>query len=197
MNSHHLIFNSFPRSGNVFMTTVASQMLEVSMISSVHIPEIYQVKELLTVAIFRKPEDCIASLIYKQLQNSKSSFVFDVPSIRYCAEKIFVDYQKYSSYATQYADNINIVNFENLKNDPVSEVKKVANRFGLNYFFGKQNLTIEDIYFENDKLWKDSHDGHMPREKNETRLKIESLVSSLDFIKRANDMHNKIIGFAT
>jgi hypothetical protein len=193
----HLIFNSFPRSGNVFMTTVASQMLETSMVSSVHIPEIYQVKELLTVAIFRKPEEAISSLIYKQLENSKAGFIFDGSSIYRPAEKAFMDYQKYGSYAIEYASNIHIVNFENLKNDPINEVKKVVNKFNLNYLSGKEGLTIEDIYFENDKLWKDGHDGHMPREKNEARLKIESLVSGLDFIKEANDIHNKVIGLST
>ena len=193
MSGSQLIFNSFPRSGNVFMTNIASQTLALDL-ASVHIPEIYQVRELSTVAIFRKPEDSISSLLYKQSENVQ--IVFDKGSINHAAERAFLNYQKYIEYATKYSDNIHIVNFENVRSNPAEEIKKIANKFNINYVPGKESFTMEDIYFQNDRTWKDDYDGHMPREKNEIRLQIEKLVSELDFIKEANDMHNKIIRLA-
>lgn len=194
MKQTQLIFNSFPRSGNVFMSNVASQLLDLEMISSVHIPEIYQVKEILNVAIFRKPENSIASLLYKQLENTGSRL--DSISIQIPANKAFSSYQKYFKYATEYSDNIHIIDFDNAVLDPISEINNIVNKFNISYLEGKENFSIKDISFSNDRVWKDSHDGHMPREKNELRLKIEEMVSSLDFIEEANDMHNKIIMLA-
>lgn len=190
-----LIFNSFPRSGNVFMSQVVSEVLALDMLSSVHIPEIYQVEELLNVAIFRKPEDSIASLIYKQIQHSASGI--DSSSVRKIAERSFLNYQKYFNYAREYHSNIHIVDFENAVSNPLGEVKKIAARFDIDYIPGKENVDIADISFSNEKIWKEKHDGHMPREKDSSRLKIESIVSGLDFIVEANAMHQKIISLSS
>jgi hypothetical protein len=194
MNHCQLIFNSFPRSGNVFMSNVARQTLSLDMISSVHIPEIYQVKEIFNVAIFRNPEESIASLLYKQLENTELGF--DIRSMYQPAEQAFLNYQKYVDYATKYSDNIHIINFNNAKADAIQEIKKIVNRFNFSYLPGKENLTINDISFENNKVWGDSHDGHMPREKSKLRLEIDNLVSSLDFIAEAVDIHKKIVKLA-
>lgn len=189
----HLIFNSFPRSGNVFMGNVASQVLIVDMLSTVHIPEIYQIDSLMNVAMFRKPEDAIASLIYKRMEYNT---FFSIDQALPIATKAFTVYQKYFNSAMEYSDNIHIVNFDNLVQDAPGEVKKIVDRFNLSYVPGKENFTIDDIDFENDRLWKEKHDGHMPREKTHTRLQIEKAVSDLDFIQEANLMHEKIIRLA-
>lgn len=176
------------------MSNIASRVLSLEMLSSVHIPEIYQVKEILNVAIFRKPEDSIASLLYKQLDGVETKI--NVDSLRSPAEKAFASYRKYFDYATKYQDNIHIINFENATSDPVNEIQKIVNKFGIEYLEGKADFTIADINFDSNKVWKDEHDGHMPRQKNELRLEIEGMVKRLDFIQEANSMHDKIIVLA-
>ena len=194
MDSKELVFNSFPRSGNVFMSNIVSQTLMLDMLSSVHMPEIYQVPEISNVAIFRKPEDSISSFLYKQLESIRGEFSID--SVYGGAEKAFLRYEKYFYYATKYAQNIHIIDFKDAILDPLKEVEKIASKFNIPYFEGKDKAQIGDIRFDNKKLWEDGHDGHMPREKSEVRLEIENAVSGFDFIKEANDMHNKIINLA-
>jgi hypothetical protein len=186
-----LIFNSFPRSGNVFMGNIASQTLSLDMFTTLHIPEIYQVRELLNVAIFRKPEDAIASLMHKKLE-----FADNLSWIPRAAEKAFVNYQKYIKYAMENLDHIHIVNFDNVVKDAPLEIKKISERFDIDYRPGKKDFVMSDIDFKNDRLWKEKHDGHMPREKTDTRLEVENIVSGLEVIKIANDMHEEIIRFS-
>ena len=194
MDSKEIVFNSFPRSGNVFMSNIVSQTLMLDMLSSVHMPEIYQVAEISNVAIFRKPEDSISSFLYKQLESSRGEFSID--GVFGSAEKAFLRYQKYFYYAKKYAHNIHIVDFENATLDPIKEIEKIATRFSLPYFEGREKATISDIKFDDKNLWEDGHDGHMPRGKSDIRLEIEDVVSGFDFIKEANGMHYEIIKLA-
>ncbi len=194
MSNNELVFNSFPRSGNVFMSNIVSQTLMLDMLSSVHMPEIYQVAEISNVAIFRKPEDSISSFLYKQLESSRGGFSID--GVYGSAEKAFLRYQKYFYYATKYAQNIHIVDFENAILDPLKEIEKIATRFSLPYFEGKSDAKLVDIKFDDKNLWEDGHDGHMPRGKSDIRLEIEDVVSGFDFIKEANGMHDEIIKLA-
>lgn len=177
------------------MRTIAGQTLLTEMVSSVHIPEIYQVKELINIAIFRNPEDAIASLINKQLEFNPAAF--DIKSVPHSAERAFSMYRKYFKYATQNSENIYIVDFEKAVADTPQEIKKIANTYGLRYRPGMENFTMNDIKFTDDLLWKDKYDGHIPRPKDEVRLIIEEAVSNLSFIEEANDMHQHIMGLAS
>ncbi|MFN9943347.1 MAG: hypothetical protein ACK56I_28135, partial [bacterium] len=62
---NRIVFNSFQRSGNVYCGSVSEKFFVVDTIYTTHLPEIFIVKDLALVSLFRKPENCISSLLYK------------------------------------------------------------------------------------------------------------------------------------
>lgn len=181
---NQIVFNSFPRSGNVYSGHCLGSFIE-GMFATVHIPEIFQVKEIDNVTIFRKPEDAIASLMNKQLETSPdpSSGIPDEVMKDVVMGPIQL-YRKYMDYATKYYDNIYIGRFEDLIGDTVQHFENVAKRF---------NQPLLDNYKERfaqktfqGPMWQDRHDGHVPREKDELRLALEKSVAAVPAIQELN-----------
>jgi hypothetical protein len=163
------------------------------MYATVHIPEIFSVKELDNVAIFRKPEDAISSLINKQ---SQSLVKIDLKEIEEMSTYSCDLYRKYISYAKSNKDLIYIGRFEDLITNTVKHFEDVAIKFErqlkLNYKNNFKNAKFLG------KLWDDRYDGHVPRPKNDIRLDIENKISTLSFIKELNKEYEEFINvFAT
>lgn len=180
----HLVVNSFPRSGNVFLTTVVSKAFSMNNgISAVHMPEIFQVKEIYNVSIFRDPKDAISSLINKGRENVEitnergeiNDFHFN-----YDLERSIKTYTNYLDAAETYFDNIQIVSFEDLSKDYKAVINQISAGWGVPVE-DRYEEKIASIDFTQD-MWSNSYDGHLPRPKDPVRLEIERLVASADEI---------------
>jgi hypothetical protein len=184
---NQIVYNSFPRAGNVYSGSLSSIFFD-SMFATVHIPEIFSVKELDNVTIFRKPEDAISSLINKQ---SQSSIKIDMDVVTHKAISGCELYKSYMNYAKINKDKIYIGRFEDLIGDTVKHFENVAKKFNRDL-----NLDYESK-FKNakflGKIWDDRYDGHVPRDKDEIRLDIEKKVESLDIIKELNKEYEEFI----
>jgi len=181
-----VVFNSFPRSGNVYQGSVSGNFFN-SMVSTVHMPEIFSVKELYNVTIFRKPEDAIASLVMRN--SSMSNTIEQMPGMN-CQEHIDL-YRKYFKYAKRNKDIIYIGKFDNLINNTVKHFEDISKYF---------NIPMKDNYQDNFKnaelsgsLWDDRYDGHMPRPKDKFRIEIEKNVKSLQSIQELNQEYEDFI----
>ena len=189
---NQIIYNSFPRSGNVYSGSVSHYFFN-SMYATVHIPEIFSVKELDNVTIFRKPEDAISSLINKQAQ---SSFNIEKQEINNMSTQMCDLYRSYMSYAKINKDLIYIGKFEDLITNTISHFENIAKKFNrkldLNYESNFKNAKFLG------KLWDDRYDGHIPRPKDKVRIDIENKVSDLASIKELNKEYEEFINiFAT
>lgn len=178
-----IVFNSFPRSGNVYSGHSYSAFIE-GMYATVHIPEIFAVEDIDNITIFRKPEDAISSLINKQLESSPPGTVADISAMDKPIEAHIALYRKYMDYAEKYKDLVYIGKFENLIGDTVLHFENVGKWFE-RPLLPNYRENFEKISFSG-RLWEDKHDGHIPREKDESRLKIEAEVSVLPNIQALN-----------
>jgi hypothetical protein len=161
--------------------------------ATVHIPEIFSVKELDNVTIFRKPEDAISSLINKQ---SQSSVKIEKEEIVLLSIPLCELYRKYISYAKANKDLIYIGKFEDLITDTVKHFENISKKFKRELLFDYKD-SFNNAKFEG-KLWDDRYDGHVPRPKNDVRINIEENVKSLDFIQDLNKEYEEFIEiFAT
>ena len=189
---NQIIYNSFPRSGNVYSSSVSPYFF-TSSLTAVHIPEIFGVKELDQITIFRKPEDAISSLINKQ---SKPSVKIEQYAVEREASRASDLYRKYMSYAKINKDLIYIGKFEDLTTNTVKHFENIAKRFNreLNPDY---ELNFKNAEFLG-KVWDDRYDGHIPRPKDEIRLDIEDKVKELSFVQELNKEYEEFINnFAT
>jgi len=190
MESKQIILNSFPRSANVHIAAISSKLFlvtyEADAITVVHLPEIYSVKEIINVAIFRKPEDCISSNIYKNTEGSIKN-----QNIEYSALKLCNQYKKYIQYAKTNHDHIYIAKFDEIVKDTLTHFINISKIF---------NTPLTENYEEkfnsidrSGKIWTDKYEGHYPREKDYKRKNIDNVVGSLDFIKEINQEYEDFI----
>jgi hypothetical protein len=184
---NQIIYNSFPRSGNVYSSSVSPYFF-MSNLTAVHIPEIFGVKNLDQITIFRKPEDAISSLINKQ---SKSNVKIEQYTVEREASRAFDLYKKYMSYAQINKDLIYIGKFEDLTTNTVKHFESIAKRFNreLNEDY---ELKFKNAEFLG-KVWDDRYDGHIPRPKDEVRLDVEEKVKQLGFIQELNKEYEEFI----
>lgn len=179
-----IVFNSFPRSGNVYQSAISSHFFG-TMNATVHMPEIFKIKEVNNVTIFRKPEDAIASLILKDNQENASVYL----NRDY---KIHVErYREYFKYAKINKDLIYIGKFNNLITDTVKHFENISEYFKMplekNYEFNFKKSQFTG------NLWVDKYHGHMPRPKDSLRIEIEKNVSELPLIKELNKEYEDFI----
>lgn len=149
------------------------------MYATVHIPEIFSVRELDQISIFRKPSDAISSLMNKHLEVSNYSSLDHLePTVKFHEEM----YRKYMSYAEASSEHIYIARFEDLTGNTIKHFENIAKRFDRP--MAKDYESKFNSLSFNGKLWEDKYDGHIPREKDAERIKIEKVVSSLSIIKQ-------------
>jgi len=184
---NQIVFNSFPRSGNVYQGAVSRHFFN-TMQSQVHMPELFGVEDIYNVTVFRKPEDDIDSLIMKQ---SQSTSKINKDQIIKIASNESNTYKRYIEYAKKNKDIIYIGKFDNLITDTVKHFENISKKF---------NIELNKNYKENfldaklsGKLWDDRYDGHIPRPKDEVRLDIEAKVKELAFIQELNQEYNEFI----
>jgi hypothetical protein len=178
MKNKQLIFNSFPRSGNVYSQKVSFFMINCQ-VATVHIPQIFGVEDLNQVTLFRKPVDAIASLIYKQNPDQIIEDRFIINN----AEKEVEHYREYIKYATMHHDKIYIGRFDDLANDPVGHFKDIAKRFDYLILPRCEENVLNIPRTLTDNLWTDEYDGHYPRNKSDQRQRIEEVLAPCSFLE--------------
>jgi hypothetical protein len=179
-----IVFNSFPRSGNVYQGSISRHFFN-TMQATVHMPEIFKVEELNNVTIFRKPEDAIASLITKNgLGNVTMPSEGEVQSL-------ISLYKKYMYYAEINKELIYIGKFNNLIVDPIKHFENLSKYF---------NMPLQENYKESfknaeftGKLWDDRYDGHIPRPKDSVRIELEKNISFFTSIQELNKEYEDFI----
>jgi len=159
------------------------------MFATVHMPQIFSVKDLDNVTLFRKPEDAISSLIYKQNLDQ----IADDNSITQTAKNEAQMYRVYMKYAIESVDLIYIGNFNDLINDPFNHFKNIAKKFNRTLHPDYEQRFIEVKSQLVGTLWEDEYDGHIPREKSDQRKHIEQVVNSLPFIQELNQEYEEFI----
>jgi hypothetical protein len=174
----HLVFNSVPRSGQVFLSKVAGAAF-YRQISTVHLPEIFSVKELCHISIFRKPADAIASLLNKLREHSTFLEKDGKLDIEFTVMQAINTYDMYIDSVSKNLDNVHVVLFEDMTKNYHATIDSISKRFSLPI----NNNYQERISLDQDSpIWADKYDGHMPRDKDEIRLRIEEQVSLMDSI---------------
>jgi hypothetical protein len=190
MELKQIIFNSFPRSGNVYLAAISSQlflaMRETTVITVVHMPEVYSADEIINVAIFRKPEDCISSIIYKNTEGDIDNEAIELTALKECNQ-----YKKYIKYAKASHEKIYIAKFDEIIEDSLTHLVNIGKIFD-SPFIENYEEKFNSIN-RNGKMWTDKYHGHYPREKDDNRKNIENVVGSLDFIKEINQEYEDFI----
>lgn len=179
---NQIIYNSFPRSGNVYAGYVGSHIIWGDY-ATVHIPQIFGTKDLDMISIFRKPEDAISSLINKKLETGSQSSLTDTEIQKQCNE-MSKEYKKYMFYAKEHATDTYIIKFDEFLSNPVDYFIDISNKFNKT-LLKDYEISFKSLKFSG-KLWEDKHDGHIPREKDDMRLFIDKTVGSLNFIQDLN-----------
>ena len=167
-----------PRSGQVFLSNVCRYAFQLQL-STAHLPEIFVVKDLYHVSVFRKPEDSIASLINKLREHSVFPEESGKLDITWSVESAIKTYDKYMEAVLSSRDNVHVVLFEDMAVDYKPTIQSIADRFNINITNGYENNVVLD---KSSPIWADKYDGHIPREKDRVRLMIEEQVSSMDSV---------------
>jgi hypothetical protein len=203
-----LIYNSYYRSGNVFLSHLTRFILNVGHTTN-HNPILYSDTENQYVTMFRNPYDCISSLIVKRRVDSKSEIpeLYD-PSNNSLESEIQLlceEYMEYVRLAKENADKIYIGNFDAMIKDPYTEIKNIAKFFSLEV--RKEIFEINDLSFLYDEVLKElnetpgpngeenlmsPHDGHLPREKSKSRLAVEQYVNNSSLLKECYEAYLNI-----
>jgi hypothetical protein len=182
-----IVFNSFPRSGNVYQGSLSGHFFD-RMQAQVHMPEILGVKEIHNIVVFRKPEDAIASLIMKQSQSDTN---IHKNQIIKSSKENYEIYKKYIDCAKTNKDIIYIGKFDKLINDTVKHFENVSIKFDIPLVNNYKESFLKAKF--DGKLWDDRYDGHVPRPKDSVRLNIEENVNSLSFIQELNHEYEEFI----
>jgi hypothetical protein len=166
---------------------------------AVHMPQIFFVKDLDNVTLFRKPEDAISSLVYMQY-STYALFSNNSDKVQ-SMENVIVEmakngtklYKVFIKYAIENANLIYIGNFDDLINDPINHFKNIAKKFNRTLVPDWEQRFIEVKSQLVGTFWEDKHDGHIPREKSDQRKHIEQIVKSLPFIQELNQEYEEFI----
>ena len=190
MELKQIIFNSFPRSANVYLAAISSQlflaMRETTVITVVHMPEVYSAEEIVNVAVFRKPEDSISSIIYKNTEGDIDNEAIELTALKECSQ-----YKKYIKYAKASHEQIYIAKFDEIIEDALTHFVNISKIFDTP-FTENYEEKFNSIN-RSGKMWTDKYHGHYPREKDDKRKNIDDVVGSLDFIKEINQEYEEFI----
>lgn len=185
--NHSVIVSSFPRSGNIYLTSKLNLMFSLHTAVSIHLPEIFEIKNIPLVSVFRKPENAISSFIH---QTIKKEDIVEQDIIDH-AKYMVIQYKEYIESAKQYNQNVCIIKFDSLISNTMPNCIKIGEKFDLqikdNYEFSFKPADLLE------EVWSDSYNGHLPREKTKYRILIDEIIKSLDEIQDLNKEYNDFI----
>ena len=193
------MFNSPPRSGNVFLLYLFSMFIDGQANKCLKITK-YSDKSQKQAAFFRNPYNSIPSTIVKSRIDSGLSFDEDqLEEIKYSIENFAKEYLTAIKEAKANHSNIYIGKSEDMMKNPVGTIKDIALFFNLNIIENaplinrevNNEIRIKMTEEKRTRVYKDGkviietlmsdHDGHMPREKIKERVFMDNLVKELNF----------------
>ena len=203
------LFNSTPRSGNVFLTFLFRTFIDHPVTKCLEI-EKYSDKSQKQAAFFRNPYDSISSSVVKSRIDCNLSFEEkDMQDIEYGIIAFAREYLEAIEEAKLNYSNIYIGRSEDMMKDPISTIENIATFFD----FSIADITkttneevveqIKQRMFETEKtrvgesgttikenLMTD-HDGHLPREKTKERLLLDSVIKdpNLNIVRECYDAY--------
>lgn len=190
-----IVFNSFPRSGNVFMSNVAN-FFNIETEAN-HDPKLYYNSLINQCSYFREPKECIASWVYRGMSSAESKgLVTDWQNYSSIDKLIIKQVDNYKIYVNAAKDNqstLYIGNFLNIKKDAHNEILKICNFFNID-IKSNRPYSLEAI---REKLSSQNYmthsDGHMPRPKSQTRIDLETYIQQSALFDEAIDMYQSIV----
>lgn len=192
----YLIVNAFPRSGSVFFASALNMVgiQEDVMMASLHLPHIIDNDRILSAVIFRDPYEALASHTYMRYKNVGAPMgSINIDDVRFYLD----DYMTYVEYALKCKDKdfLFIVDFNKMAGDPIETINSLCGKFNLTY---RNKITNEELNSNiKNNLTRgnlmDDNQGHMPREKDSDRLKVEEFINSLSFIEDAKKEYLKLL----
>jgi hypothetical protein len=190
------LFNSPPRSGNVFLTYLFSMFIGGPVTKCLEI-EKYSDTSQKQAVFFRNPYDSIPSTIVKSRFDWETGFD-DIDELKNDINGRAKEYLKAIKEAKLNAHNIYIGKSEGMMENPIETIKDIAIFFNLdvksnhgltnnqvNEYIKNQMSKTERTRVDNSgstiiETLMSSHDGHMPREKIEQRVFLDNLIQELD-----------------
>ena len=199
------LFNSPPRSGNVFLLFLFGTFIGHPVDKCLDI-EKYSDKSQRQAVFFRDPYDSIPSTIVKVLVDSKVPF--EEENIGYTIEQHASEYIGAIKEAKANYSNLYLGRSEDMMNDPIGTISDIALFFDFklqNKQISNNNQIVEEIkqqMLNTEKTRVDrfgetiienlmtDHDGHLPREKNDLRILLDKLIRDLD-IELVKECYNE------
>jgi hypothetical protein len=190
------LFNSPPRSGNVFLTYLFSMFIGGPVTKCLEI-EKYSDTSQKQAVFFRNPFESIPSTVVKARIDWNRDFD-DISELKNNIETSAREYLKAIKESKLNSSNLYIGKSEDMMYDPIGTIKDIALFFD---FEIKENhgLTNEQVYeyikhqmANTEKTRVDrhgetvvetlmsKHDGHLPREKIAQRVLMDNLIQELD-----------------
>lgn len=199
------LFNSPPRSGNVFFTHIFSMFIDQECTKCLDIKK-YSDKTQKQAAFFRNPYDAIPSTVVKSRIDQGIGFD-DIDEVKNDINAWAGKYLEAIIEAKANSSNLYLGKSEDFMSDPISTLKDIALFFGftLNNDLPTNEQVIKTV---EERLWNtqrsrvdkfnntivetlmSGHDGHMPREKISERLIVDKLIQEFDF-KDIQECYNK------
>jgi len=191
------LFNSPPRSGNVFLTFLFSMFVNGQANKCLEI-EKYSDNSQKQAAFFRNPYESIPSTVVKARVDWDTGFD-DLSELENNIKKCGEEYLTAIKEAKANQSNLYIGKSEDMMKDPVGTIKDIALFFNLDVTNNHPATNIEISEEIKSRMTKSektrvdrhgetivenlmsSHDGHMPREKIKERVYLDNLIQELDF----------------
>jgi hypothetical protein len=192
------LFNSPPRSGNVFLMFLFRTFIGYEVNKCLEI-EKYSDKSQKQAVFFRNPYNSIPSAIFKaRVDTGLSVNEEDIENLEPTVEWYTKQYLEAIREAKANQSNIYLGISEEALGDPISAITDIALFFGFelqNKQLSNNNQIIEEIkqrMYETEKTRVDEsgqtivenlmtdHDGHLPREKSSQRISLDNLIKDLD-----------------
>ncbi len=192
------LFNSPPRSGNVFLTFLFGMFIGQPVTKCLEI-EKYSDTSQKQAVFFRDPYDSIPSTIVKSRIDSDLGFgEEDMKDINYSVENFAREYLEAIKEAKLNQSNLYLGKSEDMMDDPIGTITDIALFFGFelqNKQLSNNNQIVEEIKERMTKAEKTrvnrfgvtvkenlmtDHDGHLPREKTKERILLDSIVKDLN-----------------
>jgi hypothetical protein len=192
------LFNSPPRSGNVFLFFLFSKAINEDVTKCLDIKKYSDLSQR-QAAFFRNPYDSIASTIIKTRVDAEVPLPSETnPSIGWDLKIKGEEYLSAIREAKKNFDNLYIGISEEMMKDPILTINNIAIFFDLKLkdsFINNSQKVLEEIKEEmfNTKKTRlnqegkiivenlmTDHDGHLPREKTKERVFLDKLIRIQD-----------------
>lgn len=191
------LFNSPPRSGNVFFTHLFSMFINQECTKCLDIKK-YSDKSQMQAAFFRNPYNSISSTVVKSRIDQGLDFD-NLDNLKNDINAWAGKYLEAIIEAKSNSSNLYLGKSEDFMADPMSTLKDIALFFGFTLnntnlptndqvikevegrLFSTQRVRVDKFNNEITENLMTGHDGHMPREKISERVIVDKLVQEFDF----------------